>query len=192
MIKVRKAHLVVPTALFILSGMLATAGGAQEEITYYGLAFPPSIAGAARGATHDYESSHPGLGYSVNYSRPGWSIDVYIYDLGRASISDDAGSDPVKQQLAAATRDVMNRPGGPHVDARLRYAILDDEARTRFLCTAFTLLPRQGANSLDSYLCVTSWQNKFVKLRLSTTQRPGSESIANGFVQAWMKLLWPS
>jgi hypothetical protein len=194
MIRVRTAHLVLPTALVALLAMALTAstGRAQQPVTYYGLAFPESIAGAARGPAHDYESTHPGLGYSVNYTRPGWTIDVYIYDLGRASVPDDAGSQPVKEQLAAATRDVLNRPGGPRVEARLRYAILDHEARPRFLCTAFTLLPRQGPNPVDSYLCVTSWQSKFVKFRLSTAQRPGSESVANGFVQAWMKVLWPS
>ena len=56
------------------------------------------------------------------------------------------------------------------VDLRRNFTIDDAGKRTRFQCAAFHLT-RDGAKPQDGYLCVTSWNNKFVKLRLTTLAR---------------------
>ena len=169
--------------------LLLAAGGAwaQMPLSLLGQTFPDRIAGAQRTEPHDFESKTPGLGYSVEYVLKGWKIDVFIYDLRRTDITDDAQSAPVTGQLAQATGDIFN--AYKQVQIRLKYAILDDAARVRFLCSSFGYADKQGER--DSYLCVTSAKNKFIKFRLTTNRRAGSESAANAFVQAWTKVLWP-
>ena len=180
------AHFAAAFGLVMLTG----AAAAQQSVAYFGLQFPKAIAGAQIGEPHDFESKSPGLGYSVNYRLSGGWIDVYIYDLRRSSIPDDATSEPVKGQLLQATRDVFNRKGATNIKAKLRYALLDDTAHVRFLCTSFAL-SEQGA-PLDSYLCVTSWKNKFVKFRMSARRRAGSDAVFHDFMKAWIPVLWPS
>lgn len=170
--------------------VLAGAAAAQQSAAYFGLKFPRAIGGAQIGEPHDFESKNPGLGYSVNYRLPGGWIDVYIYDLRQASIPDDATSEPVRGQLLQATKDVFNRKGATNIKAKLRYALLDDTARVRFLCTSFIYSDK--GTPLDSYLCVTSWKNKFVKFRMSTRRRAGSDAVFHDFMKAWIPVLWPS
>src|SRR5437588_8295646 len=170
-------------ALLVLAG----AAHAQQPVVIFGVEFPDRIAGAQRGAPHDFETERPGLGHSVAYEAPGWKIDIYIYDLRRRDIADDPQSEPVKGQLAQASGDIVKTYG--QAETRLKYAILDDAARVRFLCASFAFTDREGPR--DSYLCVTAARGKFVKFRLTTARRPGSESAANNFVQAWTKVLWP-
>ena len=58
-----------------------------------------------------------------------------------------------------------------------------------FQCAAFHLT-RDGAKPQDGYLCVTSWNNKFVKLRLTTLSDTNTEAPARKFVSAWVPVLW--
>jgi hypothetical protein len=51
-------------------------------------------------------------------------------------------------------------------------------------------LTRDGAKPQDGYLCVTSWNNKFVKFRLSTLSGNGTEGQARKYVLAWIPVLW--
>ena len=179
----RRTSLILTFAALLLA---AGAALAQQPLTLFGLTFPDRIAGTQRMPPHDFESKNPGLGYSVEYRTQGWKIDVYVYDLGRSSIPDDPQSEAVTGQLAQATGDIYKSYG--QVETRLTYAILDDAAHVRFLCRSFGYNDKQGPR--DSYLCVTSARGKFVKFRLTTERRPGSESAANGFVQAWTGVLW--
>src|SRR4029079_9919904 len=65
----------------------------------------------------------------------------------------------------------------------------DDARHTRFQCAAFHLT-RDGAKPQDGFLCVTSWNNRFVKLRLTTLSGPDTEKQARRFVAAWIPALW--
>lgn len=155
---------------FALLLLAAGVAAAQKPLSLFGLMFPDRIAGAQRTEPHDFESKTAGLGYSVEYQLKGWKIDVFIYDLRRTDISDDAQSAPVTGQLAQATGDIFN--AYKRVQIRLKYAILDDAARVRFLCSSFGYADKQGDR--DSYLCVTSAKGKFIKFRLTTNRRAGS------------------
>jgi len=182
----RRTTLVVLVTLLALTAAPASA----ESVKFLGLAFPETIGGAQRGVPHDFESEAPGLGYSVKYRAAGWFIDVYVYDLRRQAIPSEATSEPVKAQLVQATDDVQHRPTATDIKITRRYELSDQNARVRFLCTSFNYKDRD--TPVDSYLCVTSWQNKFVKFRLSRRSQAGSDIWANHFVRSWMPVLWPS
>src|SRR5690606_12670603 len=66
---------------------------------------------------------------------------------------------------------------------------VEDGSRTRFQCAAFHLT-RDGAKPQDGFLCVTSWNNKFVKLRLTTLADSSTEANARKFISAWIPVLW--
>ena len=85
----------------------------------------------------------------------------------------------------------LAQPRGIYVQVYLRrnFTIEDSAKRTRFQCAAFHLT-RDGAKPQDGYLCVTSWNNKFVKLRLTTLSDTNTEAPARKFVSAWVPVLW--
>jgi len=70
---------VAMTAAVLLLGAVATAGAAA--LTLFGLTFPERVADATLGSSRDFETENPGLGYGVRYEKPGWGIDMFIYDL---------------------------------------------------------------------------------------------------------------
>jgi len=177
-------------AAALLLGAIATARAAA---TYFGLTFPDQVADATIGATRDFETEHPGLGYGVRYQKPGWAIDIFIYDLRRAAISDDVGSDVVKAQLAQAQGDVFEQQRrGVYSQVKVTgaYTLKDKGGRDRFLCDDFSYV-RQPEGSVDSFLCVTGRNNKFVKFRLTTRHDRRSGAEARRFMEAWLKVLWP-
>jgi hypothetical protein len=51
-------------------------------------------------------------------------------------------------------------------------------------------MTRDGAKPQDGFLCVTSWNNKFVKLRLATLADSNTENDARKHIGAWIPVLW--
>ena len=178
-------------AALLLLGTVAAAGAAA--LTFLGLTFPERVAGVPIGSSRDFETEHPGLGYGVRYDKPGWSIDIFIYDLGRPSSPDDVDSDVLKAQVKQAEGDVFEqekRGSYKQVKVTGSYVIKDGSGRGRFLCEDFSY-SREPEGSVDSFLCVTGWHDKFVKFRLTTRQKSGSAAESRRFVEAWLKILWP-
>jgi hypothetical protein len=172
--------------------MLA-AGAAQAAVSYFGLTFPDKVAGAQRGEAEDFEKDNPGLGYGVRYDKPGWVIDVYLYDDGIKSIPADLDASVVQSQLKQAEGDIfeLQRRGSyANVQLKRSYTLRDGAGRSRFLCADFSFV-RERMGNVDSFLCLTSWNGRFVKFRLTTAARDGSERDAAAFVTAWSSLLWP-
>src|SRR5262245_20690378 len=99
-----------------LRGILAFAAivaftlvaSAQNTETVYGLTLPAQIDRLTRGPPIDYESKSPGLGYAFRFSgRPGWTVDVYIYDFQLTSIPADLNAPVVIDQFTRAQNDVF-------------------------------------------------------------------------------------
>jgi hypothetical protein len=179
-----------------IAGALALAAAdaalAQGQVVHHGLSFPERVAGFARGRSHDFEKTHPGLGYSVKYTGGKWFSDIYIYDMRRTSIPDDPKSAVVRAQFEQAEGDIFAQQKAgryQNVSLRSRFAIADAKRRERMACGAFTLT--RDKNTLDSYLCVTSWRNKFVKFRMSVPVQKTNDARAREFLNAWTRLLWP-
>ncbi len=180
--------------MIVLLAVLATTVVAKAAVSYFGLTFPDRIADAQIGPTRDFETEHPGLGYGVRYQKPGWAIDIFIYDLGRTSIPADVGSDVLKAQLEQAQGDVFEQQRrGVYSQVKVTgsHTIKDKGGRDRFLCDDFSYV-RQPEGSVDSFLCVTGWNNKFVKFRLTTRHAARSAAEARRFIEGWLEVLWPS
>jgi hypothetical protein len=183
--------LAAGVAALLLLGTVASAGAAA--LTFFGLTFPEKVADAKIGPARDFETSDPGLGYGVKYEKPGWAIDVFIYDLGRKSIPDDIDSDVLKAQIAQARGDILEQEKkGAYQQVRQTrsHVVNDSRGRGRFLCEDFSYV-RQPEGSVDSFLCLGGWHNKFVKFRLTTRPNPRSAAESQRFVEAWVKILGP-
>lgn len=186
----RSCAAFLAVAALLLSTVMAFA---QEPTKIYGLTIPDQVGGLVHGQPVDYESKNPGLGYSLRFSgRPGWIVDVYLYDLGLKSIPDDAGSDVVRKQLAMAKGDVFE------LGRRGLYADVTDQGdfnladggQVSSVCTAFSYLRGERKDiNVDSFLCVKPWNNKFVKIRMTAPKGMMSKDDATGFVRAWISLL---
>jgi hypothetical protein len=180
--------------LIMLAIAVAASPAWAKDLVFLGLQFPQMVGGAQAGGAVDYESRRPGLGYSVQYLRSGWKIDVYVYDLQQQAVPEDPRSDAIRGQLKAAKEEIfLLQRMGTYRKVALRgdFVIPDVDRRPRFACTTFTLV-RQGFGPSDSFLCLAGWRNKFVKFRLTTARHTGSAAEARGFVAAWSDILWPS
>ncbi len=187
------ATAVVAVGLFLAAVHVGEIA-AKEPPTLMGLTFPAQVADAKIGGTHNFEKKKPGLGHGVEYLRPGWKINVYIYDLRKPSIPDDPESGVVKTQLKQAMNDIFEagrRGTYDNVELKREYAIADSERRTKLLCSAF-LYVHKTAGDVDSFLCVTSWQGKFIKFRMTTRRSDAAQDAAKKFLDAWIGILWPA
>lgn len=178
-------------ALVLAAAATAPAFGIAS-VSVYGLRAPEEISGFTLNDSTNFEKTKPGDGYGLDYSQSGWKLDVFIYDLKRAAIPDDAKSAIVRAEFERARADAfLAQPRGIYAQVYLRrnFTIEDGGKRTRFQCATFHMT-RDGAKPQDGFLCVTSWNNKFVKLRLATLAETNTEADARKFVAAWIPVLW--
>jgi len=184
----------IPAALFALvfgAAAIVPAYGIAS-VNVFGLKAPEEIDGFTLNDSTNFEKIRPGDGYGLDYSQSGWKLDVFIYDLKRAAIPDDVKTAIVKAEFERSRAEAfLAQPRGLYAQVYLRrnFTIDDASKRTRFQCAAFHLT-RDGAKPQDGYLCVTSWNNKFVKLRLTTLSDTTTEAEARKFVTAWIPVLW--
>ncbi len=188
----RRARAGILTAIAVL--VSAVAASAQVKLdTIYGLPIPDRVGGLFYLQSVTYESKSPGLGYGLRFTgRPGWIVDVYLYDLGQRTIPVDVESDVIKNQLAQARGDVFE------LGKRGTYANVSDKGdfnipatgKPRFICSSFSYLRGERVDiDVDSYLCLSSWKDKFVKVRMTGPKGTLTRADANSFVQAWIELL---
>jgi hypothetical protein len=98
----------------------------------------------------------------------------------------------VRAEFERARADAfLAQPRGIYAQVYLRrnFTIEDGGKRTRFQCATFHMT-RDGAKPQDGFLCVTAWNNKFVKLRLTTLADTNTEADARKHVGAWIPVLW--
>ena len=182
-------------AIALVLAAVATAPAfGVASVSVFGLKAPEEISGFTLNDSTNFEKLKPGDGYGLDYSQSGWKLDVYIYDLKRAAIPDDVKSAIVRAEFERARADTFfAQPRGIYAQVYLKrnFTIEDSAKRTRFQCAAFHLT-RDGAKPQDGYLCVTSWNNKFVKFRLTTLADSTTEAAARNYVNAWVPVLWGS
>ena len=182
-------------AVALVLGAVAVAPAfGIAAVSVFGLKAPEEISGFTLNDSTNFEKLKPGDGYGLDYSQSGWKLDVFIYDLKRAAIPDDVKTAIVRAEFERARADTfLAQPRGIYAQVYLRrnFTIEDSAKRTRFQCAAFHLT-RDGAKPQDGFLCVTSWNNKFVKLRLTTLADSSTEAAARNHVMAWIPVLWGS
>ena len=185
----------IPAALFALVfGAVATVPAfGIASVNVFGLKAPEEIEGFTLNDSTNFEKIKPGDGFGLDYSQSGWKLDVFLYDLKRAAIPEDPKSAIVRAEFERVRADAfLAQPRGLYAQVYLRRNFTIDDAankRTRFQCAAFHLT-RDGAKPQDGFLCVTSWNNKFVKLRLTTLSDNNTETAARKYVSAWVPVLW--
>jgi len=181
------------TALFALVFAAAATGPAFgiASVNVFGLRAPEEIEGFTLNDSTNFEKIKPGDGYGLDYSQSGWKLDVFVYDLKRAAIPEDVKSAIVKAEFERSRAEAfLAQPRGLYVQVYLRRNFtIDAGGRTRFQCAAFHLT-RDGAKPQDGYLCLTSWNNKFVKFRLTTLADPSTENAARRYIAGWVPILW--
>jgi hypothetical protein len=188
-----RAFRTAAIALVLAAVATAPAFGVAS-VSVFGLKAPEEISGFTLNDSTNFEKSKPGDGYGLDYSQSGWKLDVFVYDLKRAAIPDDVKSAIVRAEFERARADTfLAQPRGVYAQVYLKrnFTVEDSAKRTRFQCAAFHLT-RDGAKPQDGYLCVTSWNNKFVKFRLSTLADSTTEAAARNYVNAWVPVLWGS
>jgi hypothetical protein len=184
----------IPAALLALVFAAAATGPAFgiASVNVFGLRAPEEIDGFTLNDSTNFEKARPGDGYGLDYSQSGWKLDVFIYDLKRAAIPEDVKTAIVKAEFERSRAEAfMAQPRGLYAQVYLRrnFTIEDGAKRTRFQCAAFHLT-RDGSKPQDGYLCLTAWNNKFVKLRLTTLSDANTEAPARKFVSDWIPVLW--
>ena len=165
---------------------------AIASVTVFGLKAPEEVGGFRLNDSINFERAKPGEGYGLDYSQPGWKLDVFIYDLKRNAIPDDAKSAIVRAEFERSREDVfLAQPRGLYAQVYLRrnFTVEDPANRTRFQCAAFHLT-RDGAKPQDGFLCVTSWNNKFIKFRMTSLSDRENEATARKHMAAWIPVLW--
>jgi hypothetical protein len=188
-------HRVSAGILTVIAVLVSAATvSAQEKLkSVYGLSIPDRVGSLVYARTVDFESKTPGLGYALRFGgQPGWLVDVYLYDLGLKTIPADAESEVIRSQLAQARGDVFE------LGKRGTYADVADKGdftvpasgKPRFICSSFGY--RRGERvdiEVESYLCLSSWKDKFVKVRMTAPKGTLTRADAASFVQAWIELL---
>ena len=175
----------------VLSAAATSAVQAVTSVTVFGLKAPDEVGGFTLNDSTNFEKAKPGDGYGLDYSLPGWKLDVFIYDLRRVAIPDDAKSAIVRAEFERSRQDVfLAAPRGLYSQVYLRRNFtVEDGKLTRFQCAAF-YLKRDGAKPQDGFLCVTSWRNKFIKFRMTTLSDRETEAAARKYIAAWIPVLW--
>ena len=176
----------------VLGAAAAVPAYGIAAVTMFGLRAPEEIAGFTLNDSTNFERAKPGDGYGLDYSQSGWKLDVFIYDLKRVAIPEDVTSAIVKAEFERSRAEAfLAQPRGLYAQVYLRrnFSIEGLAGRTRFQCAAFHLT-REGAKPQDGFLCLTSWNNKFVKFRLTTLSDSGTEPLARKYVAAWIPVLW--
>lgn len=179
---------------WFLAAIAAAPAAASVSVNVFGLKAPEEIDGFTLNNSTNFERIKPGEGYRLDYLQPGWKLDVFVYDLRRAAIPEDVKSAIVRAEFERSRADTfLAHPRGIYAQVYLRrnFTIEDTGKRTRFQCAAYHLT-RDGAKPQDGYLCVTSWNNKFLKFRLTTLSDNGSEDVARKHVAGWIPVLWGS
>ena len=192
----RRLRAGIVTVIAVL--VSAAAASAQETPpeklkVIYGLSIPDRVGSLVYGRTIDFESKSPGLGYALRFGgKAGWLVDVYLYDLGFKTIPVDAESEVIRNQLAHARGDVFE------LGKRGTYANVTDKGdftvpatgKPRFICSSFAYRRGERAEiDVESYLCLSSWNDKFVKIRMTAPKSSLARSDTIEFVQAWIELL---
>lgn len=184
---------VAISAAALLPVCAAPGAFAQGNLILAGLTFPPHIAGTDRGRHTNFETDRQGLGHSVAYEAPDWMINIFVYDLGKPAISGDLESDELAAQFDDAIADIeaAGQQGVYDKVTPLRKFTVEGLDRTpHFRCASYTMrVPGRG--DVDSFLCLTAREGKFVKFRATTEQSEDSEGVLRQYLGAWIVHLWP-
>jgi hypothetical protein len=183
-------------AAAIFVGVLAVSPNASAQTTVAGISVPDQVGGISHQPPVDFETKSPGYGYGLRFPNPGWTIDVYIYDLQMKSIADDPASAEVQAALKESQGEIAaiaQRGDYTGVTLKDTFTISDTAGRARFTCAEYSYFSKRQNADLDSYLCLAGAKGQFVKLRMDTLKTNiNARRTVEGWARAWMPVLWSS
>jgi hypothetical protein len=188
-------------AAYIPPGLRCPAVGpkaaiSRKPIIFHGLAFPKMVHRFERGETRDFEKTDPGAGYLVSYRRDSWGARVTIYDRSIPGIPDDPLSPVAIEEVRRDLGTLYSQLDAEILKdfkSKLEYN-LPKAGRIRFQCATSTVVLNHEEDNADRdrYFCLTAWRGKFVSVILSRPPSPSNDAEAHQFIEAWIKILWPS
>jgi hypothetical protein len=161
-----------------------------DQTLFAGHTLPAEISGAKRISIHDYETVHPGSGYSAGYRHNGAISTVYFYNAGIAKVDDDLKSPEIDLQFQRSLSDIHQAQApGTIVTEKSKFVVSDGQARPRVNCIGL-VIKETNSDAKDSYLCVGSAEGAFFKVRTTMPTAADSETEIKRFVSGWSQTLW--
>lgn len=156
--------------LLATAALLSFAIGAQaqESVSYYGFSFPPRIGELTRGDITDFEKTSRGAGYGIRYTGEGIRVDLFVYDLGKSSVSWNVFHKDQQTEFEESIRAVHRaKERGIYRDVKEGEEFETPAVKNPFFrCKAFVLDRGQGRTE-DSVLCLGGRNEKFFKARIA-------------------------
>jgi hypothetical protein len=139
----------------------------RDAITLFGITFPEKIGPFFIGDTTNFESTNPGLGYSIAYKSHFGAATIYIYDNGVSDIPNGPNGSEIMEQFENETLVVLNQPvaGDGSIKLKERFGTGSPARGAGFLCAVFQVTDDTGSRL--SYLYLTGYSGKLVKVRCS-------------------------
>lgn len=153
-------------AAALLSSAFSTQ--AQEVVTHYGFSFPLKIGALTRGEVTDFEKSNPGVGYGIRYTAEGTRVDIFVYDLGKRTISWDVFSPDQKEEFDASIQAIhLGKKRGLYRDVKEGQEFETPAVKNPFFRCKVIVIDRGEGNVEDSVLCLGAQNGKFFKTRIA-------------------------
>jgi hypothetical protein len=154
----------------------------DQPARVYDYVFPAEFDRAKRLSVRGYDD--PGLGYSVGYQRGPVTMTIYIYDLGRKSIPNNADDPIVVGELTSSIKEAVQVR--KNVELKKSFALPDARKVTRLNCA---WLSYEG--NVEGGVCLGAAKSKFIKFRTSAPENPDSLAVGVFFVRSWLPFFWP-
>lgn len=170
----RGLRVLLATAVALIS--FAFPAQAQETVSYYGFSFPLKIDVLTRGAVTNFEKDHRGAGYGIRYSADGFRVDIFVYDLGKRSISWDIFSSDQKEEFDMSVKSIHRaKERGLYRDVKEGREFETPAVKNPFFRCKMLVIDRGEGRVEDSVLCLGAQNDKFFKTRIAFA--PGSPNL---------------
>jgi hypothetical protein len=143
-----------------------------------GLVFPKLIGTYTRGSVHEYQDKR--LGVAISYAGEA-KTDVFIYDNGYSDIATGTDSERVRLEFLRVQQELMSEAGkapffGPQkileTAPAAKIEVRDKVAKVFAAMYFFSMKRRDGTElQFESWILLTGFKGKFLKLRFSLPKR---------------------
>jgi hypothetical protein len=156
----------------------AVTARAQEAVSYYGFSFPLKIGMLTRGDVTDFEKTSAGAGYGIRYTADGIRADVFVYDLGKRSISWDIFHTDQKEEFETSIRAVHRaKERGLYRDVKEGREFETPAVKNPFFRCKVLVIDRGDGRAEDSVLCLGAQNDKFFKTRIAFVPSGGANVV---------------
>lgn len=170
----RGLRTLLATAALLSFAIIADA---QESVSYYGFSFPIKIGPLVRGDITDFQKTNPGVGYGIRYTAEGTRVDIFVYDLGKRSVSWDVFSSDQKEEFETSIRAIHRaKERGLYKDVKEGPEFETPAVKNPFFRCKVLTIDRGEGRIEDSVLCLGGRNDKYFKIRISFT--PQGSNVA--------------